>query len=204
MILSDKDIIDYVREKKLIIEPFNKSSVGPCSYDVRLGDEFIVYTDEVYDLKKELNYDKFKIKHSIMVCPLCYNLNEDLENYLLDKYNVDKVIKGGLLGTTLEYISLPNDICAQYQGRSSFGRVFLQSHQTAGWIDAGFKGKITLEIVSYDKPVIIYKNQRVGQLIFSKTASPVNVGYCERRGSKYGGQDSVMPSLICKDLENTK
>nr|2HXD_A Chain A, dCTP deaminase, dUMP-forming [Methanocaldococcus jannaschii] len=202
MILSDKDIIDYVTSKRIIIKPFNKDFVGPCSYDVTLGDEFIIYDDEVYDLSKELNYKRIKIKNSILVCPLNYNLTEEKINYFKEKYNVDYVVEGGVLGTTNEYIELPNDISAQYQGRSSLGRVFLTSHQTAGWIDAGFKGKITLAIVAFDKPVILYKNQRIGQLIFSKLLSPADVGYSERKTSKYAYQKSVMPSLI--HLDNHK
>ena len=144
--------------------------------------------------------EKFKIKNSIMVCPLYHKLDDEDIEYYKEKYKVDAVVSGGLLGTTNEYIKLPNDVCAQYQGRSSFGRVFLQSHQTAGWIDAGFMGKITLEIVAYDKPVILYKNQRIGQLIFSKTISPATVGYCDRASSKYGGQNSVMPSLLYREV----
>ena len=128
-----------------------------------------------------------------------YNLTEEKINYFKEKYKVDYVVEGGVLGTTNEYIELPNDICAQYQGRSSLGRVFLTSHQTAGWIDAGFKGKITLEIVAFDKPVILYKNQRIGQLIFSKLLSPADVGYSERKTSKYAYQKTVMPSLIHLD-----
>ncbi|MDK2789762.1 MAG: hypothetical protein PWP15_269 [Methanothermococcus sp.] len=196
MMLSDKDILDYINSERIVIEPFNPDFVGPCSYDVTLGDEFIIYTDEVYDLKKKRGYRKFKIDNSIMVCPLYHHLDEKIIETYKEKYDVDYVISGGLLGTTNEYIELPNDVCAQYQGRSSFGRVFLQSHQTAGWIDSGFKGKITLEIVAYDKPVILYKNQRIGQLIFSKTLSPADIGYSERKASKYAGQNSVMPSLI--------
>ena len=199
MMLSDNDIINAINSEGLVIEPFNKEFVGPCSYDITLGDEFIVYTDEVYDLKEKLNHNKFKIENSIMVCPLCYELDDEKIEYFKNKYGVDIVVKGGLLGTTNEFVELPNNICAQYQGRSSFGRVFLQSHQTAGWIDAGFRGKITLEIVAYDKPVILYKNQRIGQLIFSKTITSANIGYCDRKGSKYGGQNSVKASLIHKD-----
>ncbi|AEF97065.1 dCTP deaminase [Methanotorris igneus] len=201
MILSDKDIFDYVKSKRIIIEPFNPDNVGPCSYDVTLGDEFIVYNDEVYDLEKELGYKRIKIKNSILVCPLNYNLTEEKEEYFKEKYNVDYVFEGGVLGTTNEYIELPNDICAQYQGRSSLGRVFLTSHQTAGWIDAGFKGKITLEIVAFDRPVILYVNQRIGQLIFSKLLSPADIGYSERKSSKYAYQKTVMPSLIYKDKQ---
>jgi len=200
MILSDKDIFHHIELGDISIEPFNSNFVGPCSYDVTLGDEFIIYDSEVYDLKKKLDHKTFQIKNAIMVCPLCFKLDEDKINYYKEKYKVDRVVNGGLLGTTMEYIKLSNNICAQYQGRSSFGRVFLQSHQTAGWIDAGFMGKITLEIVAYDKPVILYKGQRIGQLIFSKTNSPASIGYCDRKHSKYGGQKSVMPSLIFKEF----
>ncbi len=200
MILSDVDMLNAIKSKDIIITPLNEKNIGPCSYDVTLGNEFIMYEDEVFDLKNKLNYNSFKIDNSIMVCPLCYNLDNDKIEYFKTKYGVDFVVKGGLLGTTNEYIELSNKVCAQYQGRSSFGRVFLQTHQTAGWIDAGFKGKITLEIVAYDKPVIIYKNQRVGQLIFSYTNTPVNIGYSDRKGSKYKGQNTVKPSLIHKDI----
>lgn len=201
MILSDRDILHYIELGEISIEPFNPEYLGPCSYDVTLGDEFIVYKEEVYDLRRELSHEKFKIKRAIMVCPLGYHLDEEKVEYFREKYKVDVVINRGILGTTREYIKLSNNVCAQYQGRSSFGRVFLQSHQTAGWIDAGFRGRITLEIVAYDKPVILYKGQRIGQLIFSKTTSPANVGYCERKNSKYGEQRSVTPSLIFKEFK---
>ncbi|XRP97580.1 dCTP deaminase [Methanocaldococcus sp. 16A] len=200
MILSDKDILKLIKDNKLTIEPFNKEFLGPSSYDVTLGDEFIIYNDEVYDLSKQLNYKRIKINKSILVCPLNYNLSEEKINYFKEKYNVDYVVKGGVLGTTNEYIELPKDITSFYQGRSSLGRVFLTSHQTAGFIDAGFKGKITLEIVAHDKPVILYPNMRIGQLIFFKLNSPAEIGYCEKKTSKYAYQKSVMPSLIHKDF----
>ncbi|ABR54643.1 deoxycytidine triphosphate deaminase [Methanococcus vannielii SB] len=202
MILSDKDILNYVNSGRVCINPFNRNFVGPCSYDVTLGEEFITYNEDVYDVKKQLSHRSFKIDNSIMVCPLHHHLDEKIIERYKEKYSIDCVVSGGLLGTTNEYVELPNDVCAQYQGRSSFGRVFLQSHQTAGWIDSGFKGKITLEIVAYDKPVILYKNQRIGQLIFSKTLSPADIGYSDRKCSKYARQTSVMPSLIKKDFEN--
>ncbi|WP_423793111.1 dCTP deaminase [Methanocaldococcus indicus] len=199
MILSDVDILTLIKKGDLKITPFNEEFVGPSSYDVTLGDEFIIYENEVYDLKREMNYKKIKIKNSILVCPLNYNLTDEKINYFKEKYNVDCVVEGGILGTTNEYIELPNNICAQYQGRSSLGRIFLTSHQTAGWIDAGFKGKITLEIIAFDKPVILYKNQRIGQLIFSYLNSPAKIGYSERKSSKYKYQKTVTPSLIHLD-----
>ncbi|HID47208.1 MAG TPA: dCTP deaminase, partial [Methanococcaceae archaeon] len=120
MILSDRDILHCIEVGEISIEPFNLDFLGPCSYDVTLGDEFIVYKDEVYDLRRELNHEKFKIKRAIMVCPLGYKLDEDKIEYYREKYKVDMVINRGILGTTREYIELSNNICAQYQGRSSF------------------------------------------------------------------------------------
>ena len=198
MILSDKDIVESIKSGALVIKPFNKNFLGPCSYDVTLGDEFIIYKDEVYDITKPLNYERIKVKNSLLVCPLNYKYDKDK---LKEKYGVDVVVEGGVLGTTNEYIELPNNICAQYQGRSSLGRVFLTSHQTAGWIDAGFRGKITLEIVAFDKPVILYVGQRIGQLIFSYLNTPAEVGYCDRKSSKYKNQSSVFPSLIHKEFK---
>ncbi|ENN95943.1 deoxycytidine triphosphate deaminase [Methanocaldococcus villosus KIN24-T80] len=199
MILSDKDILKLINENKLIIEPFNREHLGPASYDVTLGNEFIVYEDEVYDLFNDLNYKRIKIKNSILICPINYNLTEEKIEYFKEKYNVDYVSKA-ILGTTNEYIELPNDITSFYQGRSSLGRLFLTSHQTAGFIDAGFRGKITLEIVAHDKPVILYPNMRIGQLIFFKLNSPAEIGYCEKKNSKYAYQRTVMPSLIKRDF----
>ncbi|MCQ6254234.1 dCTP deaminase [Methanocaldococcus sp.] len=201
MILSDKDIIKLINENKLIIEPFNREYLGPSSYDVTLSDEFIIYDDEIYDLSKELKYKKIKIKKSILVCPINYTLNKEKIEYFKEKYNVDYVVKGGILGSTNEYIELPKEITSFYQGRSSLGRVFLTSHQTAGFIDAGFKGKITLEIVAHDKPVILYSGMRIGQLIFFKLNTPAEIGYCEKKGSKYAYQKTVMPSLIHNDFK---
>jgi len=79
-----------------------------------------------------------------------------------------------------------------HEGRSSYARLFLTSHQNAGWIDAGFKGKIVLKILAGDKPVIYKVGERIGQIIFLKMNSKCSIGYNDRKISKYKNQNDII------------
>lgn len=192
MILSDKSIKNLVNGKKMIIKPFNEEFVGPSSYDVTLSGEFGYYLADYYDVdfncEEYLKRYKFEDGDKILILPGWWEY--DKECY--EGCDIKHVFHGGVLGLTNEWIELPNNICAQYQGRSSLGRLFLTSHQTAGWIDAGFKGRIVFEIVAHDKPVILTVGKRIGQLIFSMMDNNCDVGYCDLDKSKYKYQSDVV------------
>jgi len=221
MILSDRKIKEYGEN---LITPFNKENVSASSYDVVLDNQFKIYQDEILSIDR-LNKTTNFTAERILLCPTSYDGKEEEIDYsnIFEKLNVkycDWVLSdnlwlkerngnikldkediivhcGGLLGTTKECIKLPKNIACQYQGRSSYGRLFLQSHQTAGWIDSGYFGKITLEITALDKPVLLEANKRIGQLIFTylteKCQNPYN--------GKYQGQDGVVESKIYQDVK---
>jgi dCTP deaminase (dUMP-forming) len=221
MILTDNEIINLVENEKIIIEPFIESNVGPSSYDVTLSNNFVTYDTQLLNPKEEVQYQSFNIAidKCVILVPPHFNVCYDDEGYLYFKnesyekdiiidanqINLD-IINGGyaifssLLGSTNEYIELPSNISAEYTGRSSLGRLFLQSHQTAGWIDAGFKGTITLELFALDQPIILYPGMKVGQLIFYEHNNNCSVPYCRKKSAKYNNQIGAIPSRMYLDF----
>ncbi len=184
MILSDKDIKRFVKEGKIIIEPFEERNVGPCSIDVRLGHTFRIFK----------HGSNTHIDPSKPIDPSEYT--EEIK--VKDKY----VIHPGdfVLGTTLERVKLPPDIVGMLEGRSSWGRLGIIIHSTAGYIDSGFEGTITLEISNIGKmPVALKPGMRIGQIAFHLLSSPSEVPYNIRPGSKYNNQKDAAPSLIYLD-----
>ena len=110
-----------------------------------------------------------------------------------------------ILATTLEHVEIPNDLLARLEGRSSIGRLGIVIHSTAGFIDPGFKGKITLEISNLGHiAVALYPRMRICHLAFEEMSSPVRSGYGERHGSKYQGQDAATASRLFQDNEFRK
>jgi dCTP deaminase len=110
------------------------------------------------------------------------------------------------LATTLEYVKVPDDLVARVEGRSSMGRLGVTMHVTAGFIDPGFEGKITLEISNIGAmPVALYPGQRVCQIVFETMTSPSEIPYGHpSRNSKYMGQTSPESSRIKRDYELKK
>ena len=189
-ILSDVDITKYLDEGKIVIDPIeDDKQIQPSSVDLRLGDEFKgfkIVTKPYID-----HFDK-----------------TDLESYM-DLISVKKgepfIIHPGefTLATTYEYVKIPDDIVARVEGRSSMGRLGITMHVTAGYIDPGFEGKITLEISNIGKmPVALYPGQRVCQIVFETMTSPSAKPYGHKeRDSKYMGQTGPQVSKIKQDFD---
>lgn len=188
-ILSDKTIKKYLTENKIIIEPLkDDNQIQPSSVDLRLGDEFRV----------------FKVNKKAFINPK----NDDMEEYMETIYSNDDepfIIHPNefALATTNEYVEIPSDLVARVEGRSSIGRLGVTMHVTAGFIDPGFKGKITLEISNIGSlPVALYPGQRVCQIVFETMTTPANKPYGHTdRGSKYMGQLNPVSSKIKDDYE---
>ena len=189
-ILSDVDIKKYLDENKIEIYPIkDEKQIQPSSVDLRLGDEF----------------KGFKIITKPYIDP--YD-NTDLESYM-DSFKVKEgepfIIHPGefTLATTYETVKLPADIVARGEGRSSMGRRGVTMHVTAGYIDPGFEGKITLEISNIGKmPVALYPGQRVCQIVFETMTTPSAKPYGhEDRDSKYMGQTGPQVSKIKQDFD---
>ena len=182
--LVDHEIRKAVKEDYLKIFPFTDKNVGPNSYDVTLGSSFIRYNA----LGNHTDLIDPRIKESIMSMAEHFNANEI-------------AIRPGefLLATTEELIVLPDTCTAMLEGRSSLARLGLTVHQTGGFIDAGFMGRITLEIYNANaRPILLRRFDRIGQLVFIP-CSKVSVPYGRRESSKYQGQEDATVSMFYKD-----
>ncbi|QAT44060.1 dCTP deaminase [Aminipila luticellarii] len=176
MILSDKTILEMLRQKTLRIEPIEKDQIQPASVDIRLGDTFSIVEDSssgIITLQHEITYKTIRTNR-----------------YLL--------LPGQfVLATTLEYFALPDNLTAFVEGRSSLGRMGLFI-QNAGWVDPGFEGEITLELFNANRCAIeLQSGRRVGQLVFAQMDAPAKNPY---RG-KYQGQKGATGSRVFMDRE---
>jgi dCTP deaminase len=181
LILNDKTIKKFLKEKKLIIEPLEEYQIQPSSVDLRLGNEFLIYPEniDVLDVKNPEFSDKME---KIVV--------NEKEGFIVKP-------KQFVLATTVEYVKLANDITAFVEGRSSLGRLGLFI-ENAGWVDAGFEGNITLEFYNANsRPIKIYPNMRICQLVFAQMKQPAENPY---RG-KYQGQRGTTVSKIYMDKD---
>lgn len=189
-ILSDKDLRKYLDEGKIVIDPLiDEKQIQPSSIDMRIGDEFKV----------------FKVIRKPYIDP---KDEEEIASYM-ESMVVDEgeafIIHPNefALATTYEYVKVPEDLVARVEGRSSMGRLGVTMHVTAGFIDPGFEGKITLEISNIGAmPVALYPGQRVCQLVFETMTSPAERPYGHPdRQSKYMGQKRPESSRIKQDYE---
>ena len=175
MILSDGEILDYIDNGKLKVNPLDEIQIQPASIDIRLGDTFSVVdnaSDSIIRLDEPVKYKSIR----------------------QDRY----VLLPGqfVLATTVEYFSLPNNLTAFVEGRSSLGRLGLFI-QNAGWVDPGFEGEITLELYNAsDHAIELKAGCRIGQLVFAKMEKNAVIPY---RG-KYQGQRGATGSRIYKDF----
>lgn len=192
-ILSDKTIKEYLEEGKIVIDPLkDEQQIQPSSVDMRLGDEFKV----------------FKVIRKPYIDP---KDEEDIAEYM----ESSTVPEGEAfiihpnefaLATTQEYVKVPDDLVARVEGRSSMGRLGVTMHVTAGYVDPGFEGRITLEISNIGSmPVALYPGQRVCQLVFETMTTPAELPYGHpKRNSKYMKQLKPESSRVKLDYELKK
>ena len=192
-ILSDKTINEYLEEGKIVIDPLkDEQQIQPSSVDMRLGDEFKV----------------FKVIRKPYIDP---KDEEDIAEYM----ESSTVPEGEAfiihpnefaLATTQEYVKVPDDLVARVEGRSSMGRLGVTMHVTAGYVDPGFEGRITLEISNIGAmPVALYPGQRVCQLVFETMTTPAELPYGHpKRNSKYMKQLKPESSRVKLDYELKK
>src|SRR6056297_1787138 len=190
MILSDRDILARLADGDLAIEPLEDVDlqVQPASVDVRLGRRFL----------------EFERANVPCIHP---NREEEVEDYVSETV-VDEgdefVLHPGdfVLGTTKERVEVPPDLVAQVEGRSSLGRLAVVVHATAGFIDPGYRGQVTLELSNLGTaPVALTPGMRISQLVFTELTSRAERPYGAERGSKYQDQDGPQASRIRSDDE---
>jgi len=191
MILSDKDIKEYIESGKIKINPVPDFEIqlGPASLDVRLNNIFRVFNHTQVPYIDPKNKSTF----------------ENLTEVIKIEENKPFVLQPGqfILASTLEEVELPDDVGARIEGRSSWGRLGIIVHSTAGYIDPGFKGKITLEMSNIGMlPVLLYPGMRICQLSFEKLSSPAQKPYPQKKDAKYFGDQLPQESKIYKDFQN--
>lgn len=174
MVLSDHDIKTELAAGRIVIDPLGEGLVQPASVDLRLGGDFLVFRNSTH----------------VAIDPLTHQ--PDLtEQICVDEGGAFVLHPGQFaLGTTLERVALPNDILAKLEGKSSLGRLGLMIHSTAGYIDPGWDGQITLELSNVaNLPILLHPGMRIGQISFERMSSPVDVPYgSPELGSHYQGQ----------------
>lgn len=180
MVLSDRSIREALDAGRISIAPLGEGCIQPSSVDLHVDRYFRLFrnhTSRVIDVRED---------------------QEDLTE-LVDIGDVDPLILHPgefLLGSTLERITLPNDLVARLEGKSSLGRLGLLIHSTAGFVDAGWDGHLTLELSNVaNLPITIYAGMKIGQISFLQMTTPADKPYgSEGLKSKYQGQWGPTPS----------
>jgi dCTP deaminase len=182
VVLSDRTIREQLASGRLVIEPFDESLLQPSSVDVRVADRFRVFHNSrrpFIDVREPTD-----------------DLTEVVEVAAGDRF----ILHPGefVLGSTLERVALPDDLVARLEGKSSLGRLGLLIHSTAGYVDPGFDGTITLELSNVAKlPISIHPGMAIGQISFLQMTTPVDAPY---RG-KYQGQSGPTASAFHREFE---
>lgn len=174
MLLSDRDIRAEITAGRVAVEPFAESMVQPSSVDVRLDRFFRVFENHKYSVI-DPSIEQSELTREVIV--------EPNEHFILHPGEF-------VLASTYEIITLPDDIAGRLEGKSSLGRLGLLTHSTAGFIDPGFSGHITLELSNVaNLPVKLFPGMKIGQLCLIKLSSPAEHPYGSAvYASRYQGQ----------------
>lgn len=180
MLLSDRDIASEIKAGRVTVEPFEAKMIQPSSVDVRLDRFFRVFENHRYEVI-DPSLEQSELTREVAVAP------DDF--FILHPGEF-------VLASTYEVITLPNDIAGRLEGKSSLGRLGLLTHSTAGFIDPGFTGHITLELSNVaNLPVKLYPGMKIGQLCLIKLSSAAEYPYGSAvYGSRYQGQRGPTPS----------
>jgi dCTP deaminase len=186
LILSDRDIRAALAAGRVTIDPFDPADLQPSSVDLHVDRYFRTFHNARHpfiDVKKPMD-----------------DLTELVEVPETDPF----ILHPGefVLGSTSEYVRLPNDLVARLEGKSSLGRLGLLIHSTAGYVDPGFEGHLTLELSNVaNLPITIYPGMKIGQISFFTLTSEAEHPYgSDSVGSKYQGQRGPTPSRFYENF----
>jgi dCTP deaminase len=174
VLLSDRDIRAEVGAGRVVLEPWDPAMVQPSSIDVRMDKYFRLFDNHKYRVI-DPSTDQPDLTRLVEVDPG--------EGFVLHPGEF-------VLGSTLETVTLPDDLAARVEGKSSLGRLGLLTHATAGFVDPGFSGHVTLELSNVATlPIMLWPGMKIGQLAFFRLSSPSDDPYgSSRHGSHYQGQ----------------
>jgi dCTP deaminase len=186
MILSDVDIRKEIEAGRIVIDPFDETCIQPSSIDVHVDTQFRVFANSRYpyiDVKTEM---------------------PDLTEVVEVGGGEPFILHPGefVLGSTLERVALPDDMVARLEGKSSLGRLGLLIHSTAGYVDPGWDGYLTLELSNVaNLPITIYPGMKIGQISFFRLSTPAERPYGSRHTrSKYQGQRGPTASRFFEEF----
>jgi dCTP deaminase len=190
VLLSDRDIRAEIDRHRVVLDPFDPAMIQPSSVDVRLDRYFRVFENHRYP-----HIDPAEDQP---------DLTRRVEPTGEDPF----ILHPGefVLGSSYEVITLPDDVAARLEGKSSLGRLGLLTHSTAGFIDPGFSGHVTLELSNVATlPIKLWPGMKIGQLCFFQLSSPSDHPYGSAQyGSRYQGQRGPTPSRSFQGFHRTK
>jgi dCTP deaminase len=190
VLLSDRDIRAELDNGRIELDPYDDAMMQPSSIDVRLDKFFRVFENHRYP-----HIDPAEDQ-------------SDLTKEVTAADGAPFILHPGefVLGSTYERVALPVDVAARVEGKSSLGRLGLLTHATAGFVDPGFNGHVTLELANVATlPIKLYPGMKIGQLCFFRLSSPAEHPYgSEKYGSRYQGQRGPTPSRSYANFHRTQ
>ena len=189
MLLSDGDLRKEIESRRLVLDPWDVEMLQPSSVDIRLDRYFRVFQNSRYT-----HIDPAQ-QQDELTTPV---ETPDGESFVLHPGEF-------VLGSTFERVGLPDDLAGRLEGKSSLGRLGLLTHSTAGFIDPGFTGHITLELSNVaNLPITLWPGMKIGQLCLFRLSSPAERPYgSEGVGSRYQGQRGPTPSRAFRNFHRT-
>ncbi len=188
MILSDRSISEALASGRIVVDPMDPSMIQPSSVDVTIDRFFRVFRN-----------------HTMPVIDVKENLEDLTELVEIAEDDVFILHPGEfVLGSTAERVALPSDLVARLEGKSSLGRLGLLIHSTAGFVDAGWDGHLTLELSNVATlPITLYPGMKIGQLSFIQMTTAADHPYGSAEvGSKYQGQRGPTPSRYWENFSS--
>ena len=186
MVLSDRSIKEAIEKRRIVIRPLGEGCIQPASVDVHLDRKLLVFRNN-YVPYVDIRTSTERLTEEIVIV--------DDAPFMLHPGEF-------ILGSTLEHVEVPQDLVARLEGKSSLGRIGLLIHSTAGYVDPGWKGHLTLELSNVSNlPITLYHRMKIGQISFLRLTSPAEHVYGDRElGSKYQGQEGPTASRIYKEF----
>ncbi len=189
-VLADRDIRGEIEAGRVVIRPYDPADLQPSSVDLHLDRSFRVFRNN--------RYPYIDVRQA----------QPDLTELLTIADDEPFILHPGefVLGQTLEWVELPADLVARLEGKSSLGRLGLLIHSTAGYVDPGWRGNLTLELSNVaNLPIALYHGMKIGQISFFRMTGPVERPYgSPELGSKYQGQSEPTASAFHRDFDPSR
>ena len=191
MVLSDRTIKEELAKGRIVIEPLGEGCIQPASVDIHLDRQLLVFRNSRLPYI-DVRQDTSNLTDMVVI-------EDDDKPFILHPGEF-------VLASTLEYIELPDDLVARLEGKSSLGRIGLLIHSTAGYVDPGWKGHLTLELSNVaNLPVTLYHRMKIGQISYLRlSAKAENLYGSPGLGSKYQGQTQPTASRMYRDFEEDR